>query len=79
MPKTITEFWKPEDGSIGVGSLVWYYDQCNLYGPLHVIELRNAGYGLGAHIKYVLFDTSKNEYRPAIFNQLRIPKERVCP
>ena len=78
MPKTITEFWKPEAGSIGVGSLVWCYHQCILYGPLHVVELRNAGYGSGAHIKYVLFDSTKNEYRPAIFNQLRIPKERAC-
>ena len=78
MSKTIIEFWKPEVGTVEVGSLVWYYRDCTLYGPVHVVELRNAGYASGAHVKYVLFDSSKNEYRSALFNQLRIPKERIC-
>ena len=78
MSKTITEFWIPEDGTIGVGSLVWCYHMCTLYGPLHVVELRNAGYGNNSRILYVLFDSSGNEYRSGTFNQLRIPRERVC-
>ena len=72
-----TYFDKPDHGTVDVGSLVWYYNSVVLIGPLHVVEIRHSGYGNGAHKKWILFDTCKNEYRPATFDQLRIPKECV--
>lgn len=70
-------FAVPEYDTIGIGSLVWYYYLCGLYGPLHVVEIRHAGYGNGAHKQWILFDTSKNEYFTAKWDQLRIPKECI--
>lgn len=78
MSETILEFWKPEYGSIEIGSLVWYYHMCSLKGPLLVVEIRHAGYGNGAHKQWILFDSSKNEYYPATWDTLRVPKERIC-
>lgn len=78
MSKTITEFHIPEDESIEVGSLVWHYYLCSLRGPLLVVDTRHAGYRTGRRKRWVLFDSSKNEYYQAAFNELRIPKERIC-
>ncbi len=68
-------FSKPDYGSIDVGSLVWYYNNWSIIGPLHVVEIRHAGYGNGAHKRWVLFDTSENAYHTARYEHLRVPKE----
>ena len=67
-------FAKPEYDTIDVGSLVWYYYLCGLYGPLHVVEIRNSGYGNASHKSWILFDSSKDEYFTAKWDQLRVPK-----
>ena len=79
MSETIVEFWKPDWGTIEVGSLVWYYNMCTLFGPLHVVEIRHAGYGQGAKKKWILFDSSKDRYYTADWYDLRVPREReIC-
>jgi len=71
-------FGKPEYGSIGVGSLVWYHSRTYvIQGPFHVVEIRHAGYGNGAHKKWILFDSSKNEHHQVGWDELRIPKECI--
>ena len=70
-------FSKPDYNSIDVGSLVWHYNHnlCRLQGPFHVVEIRSAGYGSNAHKQWILFDSSRDVYYPALWNNLRVPKD----
>ena len=79
MSKTITEFWKPDYGTIGIGSLVWYYYLCGLHGPFLVIDIRHSGYGQASKKKWILFDASTDSHYACEWDYLRIPKEReIC-
>ena len=75
--KPLIAFHTPAHESIKIGSLVWHYHHnlCRLQGPFHVVEIRHLGHGDNSYKKWILFDTCKDLYYPALWNNLRVPKE----